>query len=60
MAQTVNILSAMQETVAMKRKKEEGVFLFLFPENKENKENSEQGLNIPSCSTLTAPNSTWL
>ena len=35
--QTVNTLSAMQETVAAKRKKEEGVFLLLFPENKEDK-----------------------
>ena len=59
-AQTVKILSAMQETVAVKRKKEEWVFLFPFPENTEDKENSEQGLNIPCCFTLTAPNSTCL
>ena len=59
-AQTVKILSAMQETVAVKRKKEEWVFLFPFPENKEDQENSEQGLNIASRFTLTAPNSTCL
>ena len=59
-AQTVKILSAMQETVAVKRKKEGWVFLFPFPENKEDQENSEQGLNIPSHFTLTAPNSTCL
>ena len=47
--------------VVVKEKKEEWIFLFPFPEDKDNKENEQwAGLNIPSFFTWAAPNSAYL